>query len=1082
MLGNSWRQWLHHTRKTFAKCTGKSNRRRRTIRPCLEALENRTTPTSISLTSSADNTLYQVSSSDPAQQLSNGAGPTLFAGDTNQTTNNIRRGLIKFDLSGVPMGSTITSATLTLHVAKAVSSVSQTMALSRALDAWGEGTSISGGGGGGGAGAPATTGDATWFYAILPTQTWTTPGGDFASTASASTAVNGTGFFSWAGSGLSADVQQWVNNPAGNFGWAVTGNESATGTAFQFDSRENSVAGNRPTLAVTYTPPLTATQLVITSAPTTATAGTPFMITVSAEDGSNNLDADYNNTITLTSSAGSDIAPTSVTLSGGTATFPVTLTAAGGQTITASASGLTSGAATVGVSPGPFAGYNVAVAGSSTLQAGSNFLGIVQAADAFSNPITSYSGPASVTASVSPASDFPISVAINAQGLGFFLGTLQKVGSYTLTAASGSFAGSSSLLTVVPGPAVKLGFGTEPANTPTGVLLSPLTVQILDAFGNVVTGDNSDAVTVSVASGPPGAPGFLASSTTAVTVHNGVATFANLTLVKPGSYTLSAIVPTLYTGSSSMPFTVVPLQVLAGSFTSSSSGFSLSFNAPFLVNSTTPVLYGQGFGSSAPIPSVTLTGPSGPVEGSLVLDAGGNRLTFVATNTASLVNNGMPILPDGTYAVEITSSASTNGLQALNPGGGFLDGTGSGTPGRDFTTTFTVAVASRDIVWIPDIADGPGQPLEAPGNNQFGGGYPVYLDAPTATVTSVQLTLNYNPALLTVGGASGAGFSMLDSIPGQAVMQYSGPALPANTQTPIGFVSATVPRGSAAMPTPYRAKDLLHLSGVTINGSADNVATSDALHVVAYVGDADGNGSYTSADAVLTTRVALQTDDGFAAYPLIDPVIIADTDGSGFVPADAPLQINEAGVGFATANLPSPPIPSGVIFLPIGNNVDPILNLDLKAQSSEQSNGGIVTAAVNIDDADPVGSTGLIRAQLALRYDPGRVSISTGDVHLGSVTSAGIDWALRVTINPATGEIAITLESTTPISSPIGGSLVTIDVHPLVPLAGAAPLVLVPSVNPSGQQIVFTELEDAQGLFTLTLPSWTQSGNSWNPL
>ena len=89
---------------------------------------------------------------------------------------------------------------------------------------------------------------------------------------------------------------------------------------------------------------------------------------------------------------------------------------------------------------------------------------------------------------------------------------------------------------------------------------------------------------------------------------------------------------------------------------------------------------------------------------------------------------------------------------------------------------------------------------------------------------------------------------------------------------------------------------------------------SQAVHLVAYVGDADGNGAYSSNDAVLITRVALQTDTGFAAYPLVDPVIVADTDGSGFIPADAALQANEAGVGFSTANLPIPPIPSGVHF------------------------------------------------------------------------------------------------------------------------------------------------------------------------
>jgi hypothetical protein len=391
-----------------------------------------------------------------------------------------------------------------------------------------------------------------------------------------------------------------------------------------------------------------------------------------------------------------------------------------------------------------------------------------------------------------------------------------------------------------------------------------------------------------------------------------------LTLVTQGTYTLSELVPSLYTGPNSTSFSVIPLQVLPGSFTGTPTGFSVSFNAPFLVNSTNPILYGQGFGPTAPAPTVTLTGPSGPVDGSLIINTASNSLTFLETDTASEVNDTTPILPDGTYTVTITSSAAKNGLQALNVDGGFLDGLGSGSAGSgDYTATFTVsaAAAHEDIVWVPATADGPGQPLEAPGNNQSGGGYPVYLSDTTGGVTDVQVTLNYNPALLTVTGGTGAHFMLLaTSTPGHAVLQYSGPVLPTGTKTPIGFITALVPGGTTGNPTPYRAKDLLHLSGVSVNGGAIPAVTADGLHLVAYVGDADGNGSYSSSDAVLITRVALQTDTGFAAYLLVDPVIVADTDGAGFIPADTALQVNEAGVGFPTANLPNPPIPSGVAF------------------------------------------------------------------------------------------------------------------------------------------------------------------------
>jgi uncharacterized repeat protein (TIGR03803 family) len=824
-----------------------------------------------------------------------------------------------------------------------------------------------------------------------------------------------------------------------------------------------------------------ATTLAVSSPPS-AVAGTPFNLTVQAQDGAGNLAGGYNGAVTLASSLGADIIPTTITLHNGAATVPVTLTAAGSQTLTASTPGLTSGSAVVTVSPGAYSQYLVSITGPGTVQAGTNFLVTVQAADTYGNPVSSYSGPG-VMPSISPASpgaSYPSTVSLNSQGLGLFLASLQQVGSYTVAVAAGSITSNRPAITVTPGSAVKLNFGSQPVTTPTGLTLPPVTVQVQDAFGNLITSDNSDQVTLGIAAGPgPGAPGFLPASTLTATVQGGVATFSNLMLATPGTYQLGAIVAGLYTGPSSSTFNVLPLQVLAGSFAGSPGGFSLAFNAPLLINSVTPVLFGRGFGAAAPAPSATLTqiqDASGnpvdnPVEDSLILNAATNTITFLATNTAYEVNNGSPVLPDGTYRVDLTSSAATNGFQALNSGGGFLDGLGSGVPGSgDFTTTFTVnaAASNDDVLWVPATADGPGQPLSAPGMNQAGGGYPLYLNDTTGAVTSVLLTLNYDPTLLNVSGVSGAGFTLLDtSTPGHALLQYSGPPLPKGAQIPIGYLSATVPAGSSAIPTPYKAKDLLHLSGGSLNGGTIPVVTSDGLHLVAYVGDADGNGNYSSSDAVLLTRVGLQTDSGFTAYPLVDPVIVGDTDGSGFIPADAALQINEAGVGFATANLPNPPTPANVVFQAIPNNVDPTLSLGIRSQGPGGSND-ILTVAVNIDDAHPEGSTGLIEAHLALTFDPSLYTVSAADIRLGNVLAAGVDWRMIPTINPVTGEIAISLSSNTPISSAAGGSLVTIDFR----LVGSSPapsyIALAPSVDPTGTQIVRTDLEDTQGTFTLS--------------
>src|SRR5262245_59292234 len=111
----------------------------------IEPLERRITPTIITINPSADNTLFE----DANGNLSDGAGPHFYVGSTNQgSTLNARRGVMKFDLSGIPAGSTINSATLTLNVSKVPpGAVAENVVLHPALNDWGEGTSDSSQGG-----------------------------------------------------------------------------------------------------------------------------------------------------------------------------------------------------------------------------------------------------------------------------------------------------------------------------------------------------------------------------------------------------------------------------------------------------------------------------------------------------------------------------------------------------------------------------------------------------------------------------------------------------------------------------------------------------------------------------------------------------------------------------------------------------------------------------------------------------------------------------------------------------------------------------------------------------------------------
>ncbi len=206
--------------------------------------------TTLVIGASRDNTLYESATGS----TSNGAGPSFFAGRTNQATNSIRRGLIWFDIAGVvPNGSTILSVELKLTMSQTTSGAAG-VGLHRVSAAWGEGASD--GGAAGGTGAPALAGDATWRHTFFPGSLWTTLGGDFAALASATLPVEAAGTYVWTSTpGMVADAQAWLDNPATNFGWLLRGNEAAAPSVKKFESRESSDPAIRPALTITYETP-----------------------------------------------------------------------------------------------------------------------------------------------------------------------------------------------------------------------------------------------------------------------------------------------------------------------------------------------------------------------------------------------------------------------------------------------------------------------------------------------------------------------------------------------------------------------------------------------------------------------------------------------------------------------------------------------------------------------------------------------------------------------------------------------------------------------------------------------------------
>ena len=207
----------------------------------------------ITLVPAHDTSLIQVQ-----PNRNNGGEAWFLAGTTQNGTRN--RGLLQFDLSGIPANAIITSASLSIEVTRvpgcgfSISSFS----LHRMLVSWGEGGQIAIDNNGG-QGAPAAPGEATWNNRFFGGAAWSAPGGaadaDFTADPSASAFIYGTGDspYDFNGPMMLADVQDWLYHPQSNFGWMfLSDDEITTFTARRFGSREDPNAW--PQLTIQFEP------------------------------------------------------------------------------------------------------------------------------------------------------------------------------------------------------------------------------------------------------------------------------------------------------------------------------------------------------------------------------------------------------------------------------------------------------------------------------------------------------------------------------------------------------------------------------------------------------------------------------------------------------------------------------------------------------------------------------------------------------------------------------------------------------------------------------------------------------------
>ena len=308
----------------------------------------------------------------------------------------------------------------------------------------------------------------------------------------------------------------------------------------------------------------------------------------------------------------------------------------------------------------------------------------------------------------------------------------------------------------------------------------------------------------------------------------------------------------------------------------------------------------------------------------------------------------------------------------------------------------------------------------------------------------------------TVVSASGTSFTYTDTTTGLGTVTNTGTV---NTPILLGGLMATVPSGAY-----YKSKDLLSFSSVSLSASGSSVPAvgADALHMVVFPGDATGAGSISSADELAMEQVLAGVSAGFAPYPLVNPSIIGDLAGQGALNGfDSALLTGSINL-VVTPQMPVyPGAPHNTASGP-----DPTVSIPSTLQLGSD---GSVTVPVDIDDPRPAGSTGMTQATLALSYDPAIFGVSTSDIQLGSVPASGSVWTLESAVDPAAGQIGVTLWSPTPIASSAAGSLVTIVFHRTDAAAsGTTTIDLVPSVDPAGSGVIYTQVDDDLGPYTLT--------------
>lgn len=400
----------------------------------------------------------------------------------------------------------------------------------------------------------------------------------------------------------------------------------------------------------------------------------------------------------------------------------------------------------------------------------------------------------------------------------------------------------------------------------------------------------------------------------------------------------------------------------------------------------------------------TLVGATvGNVIGSLIIDPNQRQMTFLKTSGV--------LAPD---FYTLTLRSALNGFRDTS--GSWLDGDSNGTSGGDYVLNFTTlpSAGGTITVSVSNFARGPQQSVSLPADGTSG--IPLSFNN-GGGVTSASFELRYNPALLTVTTATiaaglpeGAAVSLNTATPGVAAIQFTSPTpLDAGT-TRFVNLQADVPSTA-----PYRSKQLLDITNISLNSGTIAAIDDDGVQVVGYFADVSGNGTYSALDASLIARLAVGIDSGLEEYQLLDPAIVGDITGNGSITATDTSLMLQTSVGIQIAEVPTP-LPT--VSLTQGGP-DPKLSIPKNLTAAA---GASLTIPVDLDSIVNLTGNGLAAADLVIYFDP--TVFEFNSAALGSLLAHRPGWMISSRIDPLPGRIDISLAGTTPLEGQFLGELV----------------------------------------------------------